>query len=96
VFKSTQPFAAPVTYQVVPAGPLPLIKAILDELEVGATIDALVPYTKGEFPFGEPAAGRVLIASRLQERPLPIYEIAGWAGPDGCAGAVWDPGREIE
>jgi transposase len=49
----------------------------MNELEVGATIDALVPNGTGEFPFG--GLAEVLIASRLQDKPLPIYEISDWA-----------------
>lgn len=74
---STQPHPTPVNFQVVPAGPLPLIKTLLNELEVGATIDALVPNDTSEFPFG--GLAEILIASRLQDKPLPIYEISDWA-----------------
>ena len=90
---STQPFSAPVNFQVVPAGALPLIKAMLDELEVGATIDALVPNTTGEFPFG--GLAEVLIASRLQDKPLPLYEIAGWAGQTAVPALFGIPAEKL-
>jgi hypothetical protein len=69
--------STPVQVQVISAGSLPLIKALLDELGVGEIIDALVPNEAGEFSYG-PAA-EVVIASRLQGVPLPMYEIADWA-----------------
>jgi len=74
---SSQSKLASIQVQAIPAGPLPLIKALLDELGVSEIIDALVPNEAGEFPHG-PAA-EVVIASRLQGVPLPIYEIADWA-----------------
>lgn len=74
---SLQSKSVPIQVQAIPAGPLPLIKALLDELGVSEIIDALVPNDAGEFSHG-PAA-EVVIASRLQGVPLPIYEIADWA-----------------
>lgn len=63
--------------QVVPAGALPVIKGLLAELEVIDIINAMVPNPTGEYPYGEVAG--VVIASRLQGVPVPIYEIADWA-----------------
>ena len=88
-----QPHSAPINFQVVPAGPLPLIKAVLDELEVGAIIDALAPNDVGEFPFG--GLAEVIIASRLQEKPLPIYEIAGWAGQTAVPALFGIPAEKL-
>lgn len=68
---------ASLQVQAIAAGPLPLIKALLDELEVREIIDALVPNDASEFTYGPVA--EVVIASRLQGVPLPIYEIADWA-----------------
>jgi hypothetical protein len=63
--------------QVIPASALPVIKALLDELSGSETINALVPHATAEYAFGEVA--EVVIASRLQGVPLPIYAMADWA-----------------
>jgi transposase len=63
--------------QVIPVGPLPVIKALMDELDVIGIINALVPNPTGEYGYGDVAG--VVIASRLQREPLPIYEIEEWA-----------------
>lgn len=76
---STAPSSAPARerVQVIPTGPLPVIKALLDELGVIESINAVVPNQGAEYAFGGVAG--VVIASRLQGVPLPIYEIAQWA-----------------
>jgi len=63
--------------QVIPVGPLPVIKGLMDELDVIGIINALVPNPTGEYGYGDVAG--VVIASRLQRVPLPIYEIEEWA-----------------
>jgi transposase len=63
--------------QVVAAGALPVIKGLLAELDVIGIINAIVPNPSGEYPYGEVAG--VVIASRLQGVPVPIYEIESWA-----------------
>jgi len=66
---------------------------MVDELEVGATLDALVPNTVGEFPFG--GLADVLIASRLQDKPLPIYAIADGAGQTAVPARLGSPAEKL-
>lgn len=74
---STLPSPIPERVTIVPAGALPVIKALLEELGVSEIIDALVPNPTGEYAYG--ALASVVIASRLQGVPVPIYEVADWA-----------------
>lgn len=85
--------ARPERVQVIPAGALPVIKAFLDELEVIETINALVPNATGEYDFGEVAG--VVIASRLQGVPLPIYAIADWAGETAVPAVFGIPAEKL-
>jgi transposase len=78
---------------VIPAGALPVIKAFLDELAVIETINALVPNTRAEYDFGEVAG--VVIASRLQRIPLPIYAIADWAGETAVPAVFGIPAEKL-
>jgi transposase len=86
---STTPSSALPTehLQVIPAGALPVIKAFLDELGVIETINALAPNETAEYGYGGVAG--VVIASRLQGVPLPIYAISEWAG-ETAVPAVFD------
>ena len=79
--------------QVIPAGALPVIKALLDELGVIETINALVPNETAEYDFGEVAG--VVIASRLQGIPLPIYAIADWAGKTAVPAVFGIPAEKL-
>jgi transposase len=78
---------------VIPAGALPVIKAFLDELGVTEIINALVPNEAGEYPYGEVAG--VVIASRLQGVPLPIYEIADWASENAVPTVFGVPAEKL-
>lgn len=92
---STTPASVPRAerVQVIPAGALPVIKAYLDELGVIETINALVPNEAAEYDFGEVAA--VVIASRLQGVPLPIYAIADWAGETAVPAVFGIPAEKL-
>ncbi len=79
--------------QVVPAGSLPLIKALLDELGVIETINAVVPNDTAEYAFGEVAG--VVVASRLQGVPLPIYAIADWASETAVPAIFGIPAEKL-
>jgi transposase len=79
--------------QVIPAGALPVIKALLDELSVSETINALVPHATAEYAFGEVA--EVVIASRLQGVPLPIYAIADWAAETAMPAVFGIPAEKL-
>lgn len=79
--------------QVIPAGGLPVIKALLDELSVSETINALVPNAAAEYAIGEVA--EVVIASRLQGVPLPIYAIADGAAETAVPGVFGIPAEKL-
>jgi transposase len=85
--------ARPERVQVIPAGALPVIKALLDELGVIETINALVPNETAEYGLGEVAG--VVIASRLQGIPLPIYAIADWAGETAVPAVFGLPAEKL-
>jgi len=79
--------------EVVPAGPLPVIKGLLAELDVIGIINAVVPNPRGEYPYGEVAG--VVIASRLQGVPVPIYEIAAWAAETAVPAVFGIPAAKL-
>jgi len=84
---------ASLQVQAIAAGPLPLIKALLDELAVREIIAALVPNGAGEFTYGPVA--EVVIASRLPGGPLPIYEIADWASETAVPSLFGIPAEKL-
>jgi hypothetical protein len=92
---STTPSSVPPAerIQVIPAGALPVIKALLDELSVSETINALVPQATAEYAFGEVA--EVVVASRLQGVPLPIYAIADWAAETAVPAVFGIPAEKL-
>lgn len=90
---ASAPPSASERVHVIPAGALPVIKAFLDELGVIEIINALVPNETGEYPYGELAG--VVIASRLQGVPLPIYEIADWASENAVPALFGVPAEKL-
>lgn len=91
---TTNPAPCPVErVTTLRADALPLIKAMLDELEVSEIINELVPNPTGEFSYGDLAA--VVITSRLDGLPVPLYEMSAWASKNAVPALFDIPAEKL-
>jgi transposase len=72
----------PVEYQTMVVGAAPLVKRLLDRLDIAQAIDSALRY-QPDIPTTYGTLAQVIIVNRMTFQPRPLYGIAAWAAQHG-------------